>query len=74
MVTRHGALVLVQTDLGTNFTSSLFEEADQKDWECYLDLVLLAYRTSTHSSTDVSPFHMPSGRETTLHFHLIAQG
>ena len=34
----------------------------QSDWECYLPLILYAYRTAAHSSTGVSPFMMMYGR------------
>ena len=33
----------------------------QSDWERYLPLVLYAYRTSVHSSTDISPFVLMFG-------------
>ena len=105
VVCRHGLPESVQTDLGSNFTSSLFQEvgkllgmkhkfstsyhpasqgicermnrtllgllkayvsSDQKDWCSYLDLVLLAYRTSVHSSSNFTPFQLVYGREANL--------
>ena len=35
----------------------------EADWECYLPLVMLAYRTTVHSSTKVSPFMLMFGRQ-----------
>ena len=34
----------------------------QHDWECHLSLVLLAYRTTVHSSTGLSPLGLMFGR------------
>ena len=38
----------------------------QNDWECYLPLVLYAYRTATHSSTRAPPFVLMFGRSQVL--------
>eukprot|EP00731_Ephydatia_muelleri_P034213 Em0051g5a len=35
----------------------------QNEWEKYLPLALYAYRTSTHTSTSVSPFELMLGRQ-----------
>ena len=35
----------------------------QNEWEKYLPLALYAYRTSTHTSTSVSPFELMFGRQ-----------
>eukprot|EP00731_Ephydatia_muelleri_P036344 Em0239g5a len=35
----------------------------QNEWETYLPLALYAYRTSTHTSTSVSPFELMFGRQ-----------
>ena len=35
---------------------------DQADWECHLPLILYAYRTAVHTSTEVSPFELMYGR------------
>jgi len=35
----------------------------EADWECYLPLVMFAYRTTVHSSTKVSPFMLMFGRQ-----------
>ena len=34
----------------------------QEEWECYLPLVLFAYRMAVHASTGVSPFTLMFGR------------
>ena len=46
-----------------------FVAKNQKDWCQYLDLVLFAYRTSTHSSTGFSPFELECGRSARLPMH-----
>ena len=35
----------------------------KEDWEKYLHLVLLSYRTSKHTSTGISPFQLMYGRD-----------
>ena len=44
---------------------------DQKDWDQYLDLIMFAYRTSSHSSTGFTPFQLVYGREAKLPTHLL---
>lgn len=48
-----------------------FVATDQKDWCQYLDLVMMAYRTSVHSSTGNTPFELEHGRQARLPTHLL---
>ncbi len=41
---------------------SLYVSSNQKDWDIILPLLLFAYRTSTHSSTNETPFYLLHGR------------
>lgn len=45
---------------------SHYVAADQRDWDDYLPTVLLAYRSSVHSSTKQTPFMLMFGRELSL--------
>ena len=45
---------------------------DQKDCSEFLDLVLLSYLTSVHSSTKVSPFRLVYGCEANLPLHMLS--
>ena len=49
-----------------------YAATDQKDWSAYLNLVLLSYRTSVHSSTKVSPFRLVYGHEANLPLHMLS--
>ena len=40
-----------------------YSDSNQANWDLYLPLVLLAYRTSEHSTTKNSPFELSYGRE-----------
>ena len=48
-----------------SLTRMLIKLADENpvDWPNQLDIVLLAYRTSVHSSTNYSPFYLMFGRQ-----------
>ena len=48
-----------------------YVRTNQSDWCSYLDLVLLAYRTSVHSSTGYTPFELQHGRQARLPTHLL---
>ena len=43
---------------------------DQRDWNLWIPLVLLAYRTSVHESTWTIPFALLYGREASLPIEL----
>jgi hypothetical protein len=42
---------------------SMFVASNQKDWDVYLPLVGMAYRSTKHSSTEISPNMIMLGRE-----------
>ena len=42
---------------------SLFVAEHQKDWDKYVPLLLMAYRTATHASTNFTPARLLMGRE-----------
>ena len=65
-VTRFGILLLLLSDGSTNFNSKLFCIQDHKDWDLYLPQVMMAYRSSIHSSTGQFPNRMVYGREILL--------
>lgn len=50
-----------------------FVASNQRDWCQYLDLVMLAYWTSAHSSTGHTPFELEHGRQARLTTHLIPE-
>lgn len=43
----------------------------QRDWDMFLSVVMMAYRSSVHEATKVSPSYMLLGREITLPIDLI---
>ncbi len=43
----------------------------QDDWDDHLPAVLSAYRSTTHSSTVLSPYHMVYGVEMTMPIDLV---
>ncbi len=45
---------------------TMYCENDQRNWDCVLQQVMLAYRASKHASTGISPNTMVFGREVTL--------
>ena len=45
---------------------SAYSNSNQNNWDIYLPLVLLAYRTSEQASTKESPFHLLYGRDAKL--------
>ena len=45
---------------------AVYSDANQTNWDLYLPLVLLAYRTSQQTTTEASPFELLYGREPRL--------
>jgi hypothetical protein len=43
-----------------------FVNKSQRNWDSYLSLLMMAYRSSVHESTGKSPCAMMLGREITL--------
>jgi hypothetical protein len=41
-------------------------QEDNKEWDQFIDAVLLAYRTKKHKTTNKTPFYLVYGREATL--------
>ena len=50
---------------------TMYCEEDQKSWDEHLPYVMLAYRSSVHSSTGFSPNMMMLGRETELPLQVV---
>jgi hypothetical protein len=50
---------------------SHYVKENPKDWESFLPLALLSYRTSVHSSTGMSPFHCLYGIDARLPVDII---
>ena len=50
---------------------SAFVSENQKDWDEYLPLLMLAYRSSIHEATGVSPCEMMFGRHISLPIDLL---
>ena len=50
---------------------SKFVDGDQKNWDLYLPLLMMAYRSSVHESTGFSPNEMMLGREVLLPLDLV---
>ena len=50
---------------------SKFVQESQKDWDLYLPLLMLAYRSSVHESTGFTPNEMMLGREVLLPVDLL---
>lgn len=110
VVCRHGIPNTIQTDLGSNFCSSLFQEvgkllgvqhkfstayhpqsqglcerfnrtllsllraytsSDHSDWDTFLPMLLMSYRTTKHSSSGFTPFELTYGREAALPPHFL---
>ena len=63
MVERANATIL-------NMLSS-FVADNQKDWDDYIYLVMMAYRASAHETTKVSPYEMMFGRSVNLPIDLV---
>jgi hypothetical protein len=45
---------------------AVYSDANQTNWDLYLPLVLLDYRTSQQTTTEASPFELLYGREPRL--------
>ncbi|MCG8624913.1 MAG: DDE-type integrase/transposase/recombinase, partial [Proteobacteria bacterium] len=50
---------------------SMFVEDHQKDWDVYLPMLMMAYRTAIHDSTKCSPAKLMFGRELKLPIDLL---
>ncbi|KAK6177716.1 hypothetical protein SNE40_015762 [Patella caerulea] len=50
---------------------SAFVNENQNDWDKYLPMIMMAYRSSIHESTGVTPNKMMYGREITLPVDLV---
>ena len=48
-----------------------FVSVHQKDWDHYVPLLMMAYRSSVHETTGISPCQMMFGREVNLPIDLI---
>ena len=48
-----------------------FVSQNQKDWDEYLSLLMLAYRSAEHETTGVSPYEMMFGRHVSLPVDII---
>ncbi|XP_060085241.1 uncharacterized protein LOC132564610 [Ylistrum balloti] len=53
---------------------SMFVDDNQRDWDVHVPLLMMAYRSSIHDSTGVSPCTMMFGREITLPVDLMFGG
>lgn len=45
---------------------TMYCEKDQRRWDDYLPMVMMAYRSSVHASTNHTPNKMTLGRETVM--------
>jgi hypothetical protein len=52
---------------------SSYIDEHQKDWDHNLDQFAFAYNTSTHASTQNSPFFLMYGREPKIQFDFVDQ-
>ena len=43
-----------------------FVSKNQKDWDDYISLLMIAYRSSEHQTTEISPYELVLSRQTTL--------
>lgn len=50
---------------------SSYVDERQKNWDQFLSVLMMAYRSSVHQSTGVSPCNMMLGREITLPVDLV---
>ena len=50
---------------------SMFVEDHQKDWDVYLPMLMMAYRTAVHDSTKCSPAKLMFRRELKLPIDLL---
>ena len=50
---------------------SMFVDSNRKDWDCYLPLRMITYRSSVHEYTDFTPNEMMQGREVMLPVDLL---
>jgi transposase InsO family protein len=50
---------------------SAFVDKNQKNWDELVPLLMLAYRSSVHESTGISPNEMVFGRQVTLPIDLV---
>ncbi|KAK3104448.1 hypothetical protein FSP39_002287 [Pinctada imbricata] len=52
---------------------SKYISANQIDWDRYIDYFVLAYNTTPHESTDISPYRMLHGREARIPSDLLTE-
>jgi hypothetical protein len=59
--------------IGESLAKLVMDKDDDKEWDDYVDAILLAYRTKRHETTGFTPFYLMHGRQARLPVELMVE-